>query len=192
MRAVRPSSEHLADLEPGHRAAGMGEDGAFLDRLDPDLLGERAAGGAGEGDAVLVDLHLGRRDQAEGLEELLHGAEAGRGRPLHGIGPAVGLVPAGDGAVLEQRSGLLGSGLGLGGDLARLAGAGQHAVGEGHHRHLGPHHHRGTAAVGLDVEPALEFLAPGPQALAHHADRQAQLGTQLKELARSWTLPRRR
>src|SRR5262249_29882351 len=82
---------------------------------------------------------LGWRRQAERLEELLHRAEAGGGRPLHRVGPAVLLVPPGHGPLLEQDGRILGRGLGLRRDLPWGERAGEDPVGVRLHRHFRPH-----------------------------------------------------
>ena len=59
-------------------AVAVGVNGTFFFRLDLDHVPQLLARVAGEHDRPLADVHPGRRGQAERLEELLHGAEAGR------------------------------------------------------------------------------------------------------------------
>ena len=100
-----------------------------------DLLAGRAA----QLDRVLAELHAGRLDQAQGLEELLHRGHAAGGRSGHGVGPAVGLVPAGHGAALDQGGRLLRRVVSLRRQLARAQRAGQHALGKRPDGHLHAH-----------------------------------------------------
>ena len=123
-----------------------------------------------------ADLDLGRGGQAQRLEELLDGAEAGGGRALHRIGPAVGLVPLGDGAVLEQRRPPPWSaGLGLLGGLARTLGAGEHAGGERLDRHLGADRDDEGAAVGLDLQMRFQRLVVGTELVGADVDLEASV-----------------
>ncbi len=172
-----------ADFQPRLIAGAVGVDRLFLLRLDFDDVAQRLAGVAGQGDRLDADLDLRGRRQAQRLEELLHGGQAGRGRPLHRVGPAVGLVPRGHLAALEQGRRLLGVGLGLLGHLPRALGAAEHAGRERLDRHLGPDDHRGRAAVGLDRQVGLERLVAGPQPVADDVHRQRQIVAELEVLS---------
>ena len=56
---------------------------------------------------------------AKGFEELLDGADSGSRRSLHGVHPAIRLIPPTDGAVLEKVRRFLQRALGLVRQLAR-------------------------------------------------------------------------
>ena len=66
-----------ADLQPRLVAGPVGVNRPFLLRLDFDGVAERGAGTAAQRDRLDADVDLGGRRQAERLEELLHGCEAG-------------------------------------------------------------------------------------------------------------------
>src|SRR5262245_18398200 len=108
-------------------------------------------------DGAVADVQLGRRREAECLEELLRAADARGAGPLHRVGPAVGGVPLGDLALLEQDGRPLGVGLGLLGNLERTARPGQRpAAGVWLHWHVAADDNRDwLAAVGVNQQLSL-------------------------------------
>ena len=97
----------------------MGVDGATLRTADLNRSLQALPDLCPQADGFGVDLQLWRFGQAQSFEELLNGSEARRGRPLHRVSPAVGLVPVRDRALLEESRRLVGRRLGFAGHLAR-------------------------------------------------------------------------
>ena len=163
--AVEPGT---ADFEPGLVGLGVCVDRPPLFRLQlqdvPDFLAHFTV----ESDDPFVDFYMRRLGESQGIEELLNRGGAFRHRPLHGVGPAVFLIPAGDDAAFEQFRHLSGARpaparrLRFLGDLPRLSRPGQGSLRERLYRHFGPHDHQSDAAVGLDHQPAFERLDAGP------------------------------
>ncbi len=158
----------------------MSVDGPFLLAFHLDGVTQLIAGTAGEFDAVGADLDLGRRRQAQRLEELLHGAKTGGGRSLHRISPAIRLVPLGDGTVLEQDGRLLGLSLGLLGGLARTLGAGQRARRKRFDRNRRADGDDERAAVRLDLQMRLQRLVVGAEFVGADVQRNVQLVLEVK------------
>ena len=166
------AENRLADFQPrliagperDHRLVLLGDDG--------DAVLDFFAGSAVQLNGVLAQFHARRLDQTERLEQLLHPGNAGRGWATNGIGPAVGLVPARDGAIFDQGSRLLRRIVRLLRQSPRTERAGAHPRREWLHRHPDADGHRHRAAARFKANLPLLRLLERTQLASDDADPQ--------------------
>ena len=107
-KGAAAAEDGRADDQPRPVAGPVGDRRPVLLGDDRQAVFDLLAGQAMQMNRVVAEFHLRRLNQSQCLEELLHCGLAGGRRSGHRVVPAVGLIPTGRGAALDQGGGLLG------------------------------------------------------------------------------------
>lgn len=174
-----------AHLQPRLIAAAVGVDGPFLRSFDLQRILQAFADGAGQVDGADTDLDLRRRRETQSLEELLYRSQARGGRSLHGVNPAIVLVPLGHLPFLEVAGRPFRGGLGFLRHLPRRHRTLQDPFRIRLHRYLRADGHHQNTAVGFHGQMSFQLLAARSQPFALDVNGHEEFPGELKELFRT-------